>query len=222
MAELKHPFPAIKRGEVVSWGGNQQWLDSRCMQKSACGVISCTDLLLYLHRHRPGCQTELFEEDDGEGPVPIELYNRWVGALRTRYLPVIPYVGTIGAELAFALNRYFKKYGIPLHASWSVGKQMLWRSMEAMLDNDLPVILAVGPNFPLPIRRHKLSFYRPGQNTPATGTSGHFVTVTGMDEERLRISSWGKVYYIRREEFWNYARRHGNFYTSSILWVWPG
>lgn len=221
MAKLKHPFPAVKKGETVSWGGNQQWLDAHYMKKSACGVISCTDLLLYLHRYRPGCRTKLFEEDPGQGAVPVELYNRWVRALQLQYLPVIPYLGTIGGELAFALNRYFKKYDIPLHATWSVRKEMLWRSVEAMLDNDFPVILAVGPNFPLPIRRRKLSFYRPGQNAPAARTSGHFVTVTGLDDEQLRISSWGREYCILREEFWDYVRRHGNFYTSNILWVWP-
>jgi len=184
-------------------------------------VVACTDLLLYFHRHRPGCRCRLFWDDSGEGLVSAEQYNDWVRRVQIKYLPVIPHMGTIGLELAFALNRCLKDNGIPMGARFGVGRERLWRSMEAMLGNDIPVILAVGANFPLPLKRHKLSFYRSGQTAPACGTSAHFVSVTGMDDSQLRISSWGKEYYIRRQEFWDYARNHSAFSLSNILWVWP-
>ena len=222
MAELKHPHVSVRKDGVASYGGNQRWLDQNYMKRSACGVIACTDLLLYLHRYRPGCRMELFREDPGEGPVPEELYKYWVRQVQKRYLPVIPNVGTIGVEVAVALNRCFKTNGVSLHARWGVGKERLWSSIAAMLENDIPVILTVGANFPVPLKLHKLSFYREGQTAPACSTSAHFVTVTGMDGERLRISSWGREYYIDRQEFWDYARRYSTFALSSIMWVWPG
>ena len=167
------------------------------------------------------CGGGLFSNDPG-GAVPPEVYGSWVEAFRRHYMPVIPYLGTFGLEASFALNRYFRKQGIPLRASWSVGKRRLWRSIEAMLSNDIPVVLAVGANLPIPLRRHKVNFYRAGQTAPATRTAAHFVAVTGMDGQDLRISSWGREYRIRREEFWDYARRHSSFFVSNILWVWPG
>lgn len=221
MVGLKHPYPSVLYGGVPSYGGSQKELEQKYMKRSACGVIACTDLLLYLHRHRPGCRTELFREDPGEGPVPAELYNRWVRHIRQQDLPVIPYLGTFGVEGALALNRYFKRHGISLHAAWGVKKGNLWRSIEAMLANDIPVILAVGANIPLPLHLHKLNFYRRGQTVPACKTCAHFVTITGIDETNLRISSWGREYYIRREEFWEYARRYSSFAVSSTMWVWP-
>lgn len=221
MAELKHPYVSVRKDGVDSYGGNQRWLDRNYMKRSACGLIACTDLLLYLHRNRPGCPVALFGDDTGEDPVPMDRYQRWVELVQKKYLPVIPNVGTIGVEVAVALNRCFKANGIPLHASWAVRKERLWNSIEAMLENDIPVILAVGANFPLPVKLHKLPFYREGRPDPACSTCAHFVTVTGIDGQRLRISSWGREYYIQRQEFWDYVRRYSTFFLSSILRIWP-
>ena len=221
MTGLTYPYLSVCYGGVPSYGGNQNRLERARLKRSACGVIACTDLLLYLHRHRPGCGTAIFSDDSGVGAVSEEVYHGWVRRFRRGYLPVIPYVGTIGVEIALALNRYFKRYGIPLRASWGVGKKRLWQSVEEMLTCDIPVILAVGANFPVPLPLHKLNFYREGQTAPACRTCAHFVTVTGMDEKCLRISSWGREYYIRREELWEYARRHSTFFLSSILVVRP-
>lgn len=221
MTELKHPWVSVWNGTGCSFGGSQRWLGRDYLQKCACGLIACTDLLWYLHRYRGGCAMELFADDNGIGPAGEGQYLQWVRAVQKKVLPVIPYVGTIGAEMAAGLNLYFRRSGVPLRASWGVRKGELWTRMEAMLANDLPVILAVGANVPLPVRYHKLPFYRPGESLPACRVCAHFVTVTAMDEVRLRISSWGRVYEIERQEFWDYARRHSTFFLSSILWVWP-
>ena len=47
-------------------------------------------------------------------------------------------------------------------------------------------------------------------------TKAHFVTITGMDEEWLRISSWGKEYFINRREYDDYVKTHSTWLVSNI------
>ncbi len=55
--------------------------------------------------------------------------------------------------------------------------------------------------------------------------NGHYVTVTGIIKDpvtstiMLRISSWGKEYYIHYEEYRDYINDHGGTYTSSIVYI---
>ncbi len=54
---------------------------------------------------------------------------------------------------------------------------------------------------------------------------GHYVTVTGLIKDELtsqimlRISSWGKQYYINYEEYRNYIEYIGGTFTSSLVYV---
>ena len=43
--------------------------------------------------------------------------------------------------------------------------------------------------------------------------------LTGMDENWLQISSWGRRYYINRAEFTDYVHRFSMNYLSSILYI---
>ncbi len=53
--------------------------------------------------------------------------------------------------------------------------------------------------------------------------NGHFVTITGILKDSaaarilLRISSWGKEYYINYEEYRDYIGNHSGTYTSSLV-----
>ena len=85
-----------------------------------------------------------------------------------------------------------------------------------MLADDLPVILCVGHALP----GKKLSFYHrsaDGAMRVAARVSGHYVTVTGMDERWLRISSWGRELYIDRHELDMYARSVGGSFLTNIV-----
>ena len=89
-----------------------------------------------------------------------------------------------------------------------------------MLERDLPVVISVGPNLPLIWQRHKLRFYiktPSGSYLPGPQTLAHYVTVTGMDEEWLRVSSWGRMYYINRREYLLYVKEHSAKLVSNIL-----
>lgn len=61
--------------------------------------------------------------------------------------------------------------------------------------------------------------------TAATDVRGHYVTVTGVIKDdvayriMLRISSWGKQYYINYEEYRDYIDSYGDTYTSGMVRV---
>lgn len=238
LEELQHPFPAIQKDRTVSYGGNQSWARQKFVQKSGCGVISGTDLLLYLHRYRKGCCTELFDQifsvGSGDGHIrddfdvsdckviSLEMYNRCVDLLRRKYFPIIPRFGMNGLMLVFGLNRYFRKYHINLKASWCMSLKKLWQRMEHMLAADLPVIFAVGPNFPFIWRKKKLTFYQKrtdGSYIAACETNAHFITVTAMDQEWIRISSWGKEYYINKKEYENYVKKYSCSLVNNMVYL---
>lgn len=88
-----------------------------------------------------------------------------------------------------------------------------------MLKADIPVILAVGPNFPIIGGRHKINLYEKRKEGYVTvdRISAHFVTITDMDEEWIGVSSWGAKYYINKKEYIRYVRLHSNWILSNIL-----
>ena len=120
------------------------------------------------------------------------------------------------------LNGYFAFHKMPYRAAWMLsGKKMISR-IEKMLSLDIPVIMAIGPNFPLFWKKEKLSFYTKdgnGKLCPAVKTKAHFVTVTGISESELQISSWGKKYYISIQEYEKYVREHSSPLVSNIIYV---
>ena len=62
-------------------------------------------------------------------------------------------------------------------------------------------------------------------NAVCNDVNGHYVTVTGIIKDdvasriMLRISSWGKQYYMNYEEYRDYIENNSGTYTSSIVWV---
>ena len=85
-----------------------------------------------------------------------------------------------------------------------------------MLSQNIPVILCIGINFPFP--KHSLPLY-PGEGArqQAGSVRAHYVTVTAMDQEWLQISSWGRLYKVRREDLDRYRKRHScPLYTNIV------
>ena len=219
---LKYPYFSVKTQTERSYGGSQTWSKSRVMRKYGCGVIGIADVLLYLGLHRADCETDLhygiLRED---GDVSYPRYERYLLKMRHRYLPVIPGVGVPGFALPAALNRYFRHYRINMKAKWCLCPGKIWSRIKSMLAEDIPVILAVGPNFPLAWGKKRVTFYRleNGKFIPALETKAHFVVVTGMADEYLQISSWGKEYYIFWPEYRQYVRKYSTFFGSNICMI---
>jgi len=137
-------------------------------------------------------------------------------------MPIIPRFGKTGPALALGLNAYFSRYSIPLRARWCIGHEKLFERIEEMLKADFPAIFSVGANFPLFWGKHRVRLYtrsNSGAMSAVTGTRAHFMTVTGIDSEFLRVSSWGKEYFISRREYSAYVKAHGCPVTSNIMYI---
>ena len=217
---LSHPLPEITgpNGRRLH-GGAQNLLPRENIRDSGCGLISSANLLAYLSRFH-GLRDGLFERITRLDPIPLADFNRACMRICRGFLRPLPHVGMTGTAVAFGLNREFRRRKLPYRASWCFRAGPMWDRMEAMLRDDLPVILAIGPNLPRFWRRKKLTLYRMRRNgtvQPAARTRAHFVTVTGMDDEWLAVSSWGSEFYINREEYEEYARKYSSPWFSNIL-----
>ncbi|MBP0963044.1 MAG: hypothetical protein J6Q99_01975 [Oscillospiraceae bacterium] len=220
MTELKHDYPAVQGKTAPCYGGCQSHMSQKALRRCGCGLVCALDMLLYLHRHR-GFSTP-FLADVGSDPIDAALYEQKITRLRRRWLPIVYPLGTSGLALAWGLNRFFRKFRLPLRAKWAVKWDNLFPTIDQMLQRDMPVILAVGQSFPRIWRKDKLTFYRKtadGGYRPSNATRAHFVNVTGMDDCWLQISSWGSCYYINREEFCQFAKQYSLRWLCNIVSV---
>ena len=221
---LRHPYFSIKTQNDCSFGGSQTWSASRMMRKYGCGVVGMADVLLYLGLHQTSCETDLLYgmlREDGFLSYPR--YERYLIKMRRRYLSVIPGFGVPGFFLPMAMNRYFRHYRNDLRAAWCLRPGKILPRIEEMLRQDIPVILAIGPNFPMFWGRRRVPFYRKenGEYLYATETKAHFVVVTGMMDGYLQISSWGKEYYLPWAEYQKYVKKYSTCLTSNICRIRP-
>lgn len=207
MKELKHSFLQVETAGGTALGGNQAWFRKKFLKRSACGVISAANVLLY----RRGKQKLLEAE-----------YMDFAEYLWKYYLPVIPGFGMNGLTLGSGLNLYFLKHRLPYRAFWGVsGKKMISR-IDEMLERDFPVILAIGPNFPKFWGKETLNLYKKtqnGTNVLSTKTRAHFVTVIGHEKEELKISSWGKEYVINLGEYQEYIKKYSSPLVTNIICI---
>lgn len=220
---LYEDYPSVSIGNTITYGGSQLRAEGSALQKVGCGVVAGLDLLLYLNRNTPGPACEFFRDLVPEhSPIPLDHYNTLLRRLMHRYLPLIPGHGINGLMLALGINRFFLKYRMPYTAFWGVAYAVFWQRIEEMLREDIPVILSIGPNFPLIWQKQGLELYfrtSDGIFHSGPATHAHYVTVTGMDEEWLQISSWGRKLYISRNEYLQYVRTHSARLVSNILYV---
>lgn len=221
--QLKNPYISVSSGSYVSYGGNQMCSGNKTERTVGCGVVAALDLFLYLSRyHRGPEQTGRALSLPDAWPMDQQQYLALLRFFRKRYFPLIPGHGINGLSLAIGVNAYFIKNRIPFLALWGVPYGKLWTTIRAMLEQDIPVIFSVGPNFPVFWHHHKLRFYIrrvDGAYIPGPQTHAHYVTITGMDEQWLQIASWGRRYYIRREEYMDYVKNHSARLVSNILHI---
>jgi len=221
MVKLSSAYISVVKNQQCSYGGSQLWSENAVMKRCGCGVIAAADLLIYLARSRVSCNKGPAGGFCDKKVIDHESYETFTASLRRTYLPLLPPAGMTGISLALGLNVYFTRWKLPLHARWAVKQQKLWESMEKMLENDIPVIFAVGPNFPLVWENHRLNFYfkTGGSYVKANSAKAHFITLTGIDRDWLEISSWGRRYFINRNEFTQYVQHHSLNYLSSMLLI---
>lgn len=222
MLSLRHPYISVSLNGRVSYGGSQMLATNDMVKRCGCGIVAALDLLLYLERWHGGGYVPMFASLPADGPIPFPAYNSCVDRLRKTYFPMIPYAGINGVMLAAGMQLFLKRHAMPWKARWCFSSSAIWARIGTMLQEDLPVIMSVGPNFPDFWGKEKASFYTQtpyGEYRRASAAHAHYFTVTGMDDEWLRISSWGQCYYLNRQEFEQYARRHSAGFLCNILYL---
>ena len=232
---------------TVFYGGSQMWFDETdywgnmqdyMIHYFGCGVIAFTDLIAYQEGYRSlykSVEMDYIRTANDNLPIigtGIERENNHYG------------IGPNGVSIVTAINSYYFVSGDSDKASWewSLDDKEMLEDIRIMLDEDVPVIMSLGPNFPdvltgtsgivfyklyLPgdtdyINTNSMEIY---QFSPSADKNvmGHYFTVTGIFKDdisgktMLRISSWGSEYYIDYSAYRNYANNIGNQATTSII-----
>ena len=218
---LRHEYPGICKDGVVSFGGNQRELDSRTLCHCGCGLVAALDLLRYFHLYDSAECSDIFSGIEKAHGLSLPLYRLCAQRMRRSYVPIVYPFGTTGVALAAGMNYCFQQNRLPYTASWGVGEAELWREIAAMLLQDLPVILSVGKGFPRFWEKRGVALSRRVGDTmrESTRIRAHFVTVVGMDKDWLRVSSWGREYYLSKEEFLHYRSTESLRFLCNILLI---
>ena len=221
MAKLLHNYISVNKDGQYSYGGNQLWSEDAVMRRCGCGVIAAADLLLYLGLYTPCCDRGLVCEFEHTHVVSHKDYEALTAKLRKSFLQVFYPVGMNGLSLSIGLNLYFSRWKLPFRASWGVTHGRLWDKMEQMLLEDIPVIFAVGPNFPFVWQNNRVNFYSKAEDgyKKTNSARAHYIMLTGMDEEWLKISSWGRLFYVKKTEFIEYSKKHSLDLLSNMLYI---
>lgn len=223
MTSLKDPYISVAAEGGESYGGRQQSSGDAVISRCGCGVIAAADTLLYMCRRHEGCHIPELAELSGETPLDRDRYYDFVKALNRRYFPLLPPFGMNGLTLMCGMDRFFSRHSMPYAARWGISREKLWDRLAEMLSSDIPAILSVGPNFPLFWRGTQLSLYRPGGDGryyKAAAAKGHYVVATGLDKDRICISSWGQRYYLDRLEYQRYADESSTSVLSNLLYIY--
>ncbi len=206
---LKDPYPGIERSSGATFGGSQRMLKSAVLQRCGCAVIAAVDMVRYLHLYHSFGHTLFFTGISQAVHLPLAVYDLCAMRMQRNFMPVLYPVGVTIFSLTAGLNRYFRKYHVPLEASWGTAKRELWSEIENMLQENLPVILAIGrpvtglwTDEGLPLYR-----YKGNQMVKATCVKAHYVSVVAISDHWMKIATWGQDYYISRSEFSAYRDR---------------
>ena len=221
ITELKHPLCAVAYPDGISFGGSQMHSDDSTLIKYGCGIVAVQEVLLYLTRYH-GCPgRDLFGEMAFKAVVSSEEYHKTLDHLRARYLHLIPSFGINGISLVIGLNAAFRRYGFPYRGQWKIASRNFYPCMEEMLRNDIPIIISVGPNFPdlWGKRTVSLNPERNMRGIPAQGINAHYMIATGLDDECIHVSSWGRKYLIDRREYDEYVRRISSSIVSNLVYI---
>lgn len=217
LAALSHDLFSVDDGRLSSYGGSQNMYKTHRERSNGCGIAGAADIILYLEAVKNGNFT-----------VSKDRFLELSSILKKKYMPIIPGRGVNAFILAIGLNRYFRKNGLTYRSRWKWTRYKKWETVEKMLKDDIPVILAIGNNFPIVWGKKKLNLYEIDEKAPEAGDGekvykrsfgvyGHFVVITAIEGNVLTVSSWGRKYYINTEEYDRYTRKYSIHLYCNIL-----
>ncbi len=214
-AGLSRPYISVRRNGAPSYGGSQNWFGGM-IRICGCAVIGAADLLWYLKGTKD--------------PTPEE-YDSHVLKTRKSFF-LIPFRGLPGIVTPPLLGLSLQKNGLPYTARWGAGRAGIRRAAAAMIRNDIPVPVCIGPCLhqlgaaPL-YRGLRLYEKRAGQDKDKPSyvwvktIRNHFVVMTGIRGRWARVSSWGQEYYIDLKEFEELSRRDAFGAFTNIIRIIP-
>lgn len=228
MIHLKNPYIQVKDGKRTSFGGNQSWLGSRRLSGYGCGLIAAGDILLYLTGTGRMNETPENAQLCAAAPCDKSRYLAYLGELERKYFYVSYLIrGITGFGLAIGFNRYAAKHKSALRASWGVPAGKIYDAVKKSLERDIPVLFSVGANFPWIFGKRGVTLYEKRDKTyhKSTQTRKHYMTITGIVRdgemgELFQVSSWGREYYMSRQEYEEYIRRYSMGLLTNILFIW--
>jgi len=194
--------------------------DDKIIRKCGCGIVAAADLFLYMHRHIKGCLCSLFSSFDDTGIIEMDDFLP-IYKILAPYFVMIPPFGINGLMLALGINVFFRRYHYPFIAQWGVLPSRLWPSIEEMLNNDLPVIITVGPDFPKVWQKHSTVMYSEtaSGNVRTAKVRAHFMMLTELDNEWMHVSSWGRRYSIKRTDYQEFIKQYSSSLVCNIVYL---
>lgn len=217
IAGLSAQYIQVRRsgsGELT-YGGDQSFFkgalagshDER-KQRLGCGITALGDTLLYL-----ACHNEKYRTKENKSylvrVLPEEEYREYynfiydfAGGFRKGARS-----GLSGLRLQHAFNRMARRQSFPLRAKWGISSRKLYDRIKEMLGKDIPVILCVPMLFGRKNKGRGIWFYKKenGRYQRTCIVSAHYIVITGVIKEEneiyLKLSSWGKEYYINWKEY---------------------
>ena len=222
MTELKNKYVSLYDGKLQTYGGNQMLSSRKSVRRCGCGPVAAADAIIYLAGCESQCRNERVISLAGKQPSEKSEYFAFLDYLCRRFIPMIYPFGTNGFFLAAGINLFFLRNSMPFRAGWGCLFGNIRKRIDRMLEDDIPAILSIGPNFPFIFSgRHKLTLYkkRGDEFIQQTHVNAHYVAVTASDGKWLRISSWGKEYYINEDEYESYLKKHSCALFSNALYI---
>ena len=208
MKEDHSKYITVIQDEKEYYGGNQNLFPEKKLKGYGCGLIAATDVIIY----RMDCPNTFAWDQYYEYVKKIE-----------KYFFYLPFLGMSGMALSLGINRVFHHYRMPYRARWRLLplRDYSRRKIEEMLEDHLPVIIAIGPNFPNVFGKKSVSLYHKiTENTyhNCGSVHNHFVVITDCAPDgKMKISSWGKTFYIDWKEYLEYSRRKSNPVFTNYL-----
>ncbi|MEA5050514.1 MAG: hypothetical protein VB021_03475 [Oscillospiraceae bacterium] len=224
MTSLKHRAYV---GAGGSFGSSQMWFPAQgsALRADGCGAVAAADTLAYLAASgalggRAGAQG--FESGREAAMARVVEADRTVA--RVRHV-----LGVTGTAIARGLRRRFRALGAPFTARWYCPRDTasLRAAAESMLARDIPAILSIPPR---PWGNEALWLYPSADDAKARrragaeefrGRFGHYVTATACEDTAAEISSWGRRYYLRWDEYAALRRTLFGRITGGLVRISP-
>lgn len=187
-----------------SFGGNQnifgqtKGLFNRGKMLGGCGVVAISDTVSYLKGER-----HFATNDD---------YRKGFNKTARRILFIPTRFGMTFFQELWGMKHISRRDSLGLKCRLVTFKKDFYPLILNMLKDDIPVILCIPRIYGRNKVSRSLPFYDPVTLKKVTQTQGHFVVATGIfiegNDVYLEISSWGKRYFIKFEEFRAFVIKH--------------